>query len=676
MNTVMWFKIFIFLLLILPGALMLPAQEDSSFRNVVILKEVVVQQDGQLNNSREKKQGTDLQVSTDKLLERISGVSMIRRGNYAWEPTIRGLNAGQINVTISGMAIFGACTDRMDPVSSYIEPNNLKTVSVSYGVNNQSFGSTIGGGFNFKLKQPRLNNDKTFSGLAGVGFETNAYALQTLAALEYSGKRFAIRGNGIFRKAENYLAGGRSEIEFSQFSKWNGGLSAIYRLSENHTIHADYIQDEGWNIGYPALLMDVAFAKAKIASVSHRYQPHHKSLHHWETKWYFNTINHAMDDTHRPKDQIPVHMDMPGTSRTMGFYSELQWTHSGKHHVTARLNGYQNRLHAEMTMYPENAAPMFMLTMPDAQRSVIGLDVSDKVMLSEKIELVAGLRTDFAGSSLYSEAGKQTLSGMHSGNLNRNTLLYNAYLNGKYRVNDAGLVFAGVARAMRSATLQEMYGFYLFNRTDGYDYIGNPAVKNEASWNFSAGVQFGKNIIVAEGQIFAYLFNNYIAGMSMPGYSAMTYGAKGVKQYSNISSAALYGAEATLQVKPISFLTIRSSNTYSRGSDANNNALPLIAPFKSVNKVGVQWKGFHFSTDAEYAARQEHVSTAFYGELPSRSYFIVNLAAGKSVSLKETTLDVNIMLVNIFDRYYYSHMDILKTPRQGRNLVVHLTVNF
>ncbi|HRN58215.1 MAG TPA: TonB-dependent receptor plug domain-containing protein, partial [Agriterribacter sp.] len=121
----------VLLIVILFGAFTARAQEDTSFNTSITLQEVVVQHDARLRNSREKKHGTDLQTSSDQLLESIAGINMIKRGNYAWEPTIRGLNAGQVNVTISGMAVFGACTDRMDPASSYIEPNNLQSITVS-----------------------------------------------------------------------------------------------------------------------------------------------------------------------------------------------------------------------------------------------------------------------------------------------------------------------------------------------------------------------------------------------------------------------------------------------------------------------------------------------------------------------------------------------------------------
>src|SRR5690606_35269744 len=252
------------------------------------------------------------------MLSQIQGVHLIRRGNFAWEPTIRGLNGGQINTTIDGMFIFGACTDKMDPVSSYVEPANLHQVQVAYGPNAQEAGSGIGGGFNFQLLKARPDSGFYTHGTLALGLESNAPAMQTIATLQMGDKRWAVGANAVFRKGGNYSMGGGKEVDFSQYSKWNAGINTTYQLSKHHQLTAAYLQDEGYNIGYPALTMDVAFAKAKIASLTHTYICGHRSLYRWENKVYYNFIDHAMDDTKRPQHLVPMHMDMPGKSRTIG----------------------------------------------------------------------------------------------------------------------------------------------------------------------------------------------------------------------------------------------------------------------------------------------------------------------------------------------------------------------
>src|SRR5690606_39707052 len=57
----------------------------------------------------------------DHYLEKASFINMIRRGSYAWEPFINGMASERNVITIDGMRIYGACTDKMDPVTSYVE---------------------------------------------------------------------------------------------------------------------------------------------------------------------------------------------------------------------------------------------------------------------------------------------------------------------------------------------------------------------------------------------------------------------------------------------------------------------------------------------------------------------------------------------------------------------------
>lgn len=176
---------------------------DSTLKNI-LLHEVVVVREGGIAATNQREQRNSLQASTDKLLERIPGVQMVRRGSYAWEPTLRSLNGGQINVTIDGMHIFGACTDRMDPVSAYIEPNNLSRVTTHFGPDFGTYGSSVGGGIDFKLSEASPGERQRLSGTWGVGYETNARAARTLGSLRYSDRRLALDANAIFRKSANY----------------------------------------------------------------------------------------------------------------------------------------------------------------------------------------------------------------------------------------------------------------------------------------------------------------------------------------------------------------------------------------------------------------------------------------------------------------------------------------
>src|SRR5690554_865327 len=339
--------------------------QDDTLTSAQNYKEIVIQ--GQKKKNKDKT-ALQLQASTDKLLSTTPGITLIKRGNFALEPTIRGLNAGQINMTIDGMQMFGACTDRMDPISSYIEPANLEKIQLSTNLDEGQTGSAIGGGINFALMKAQLGAPTKFSGKVGAGYQTNANNIQTLGTFQYSTKRWALLVNGIYRKADNYHAANRKEVLFSQFEKWNAGANLMIALNEKNRLALDYIQDEGYDIGYPALTMDVGFAKAYISALTHTFENNSNVLRRIETKLFFNFIDHAMDDTKRPAELVPMHMDMPGTSRTFGMYSKAKLMMGAKHLVSLQVNAFQNDLHAEMTMYPDVGSEMFMLTIPDGQR--------------------------------------------------------------------------------------------------------------------------------------------------------------------------------------------------------------------------------------------------------------------------------------------------------------------
>src|SRR5690606_162434 len=172
-------------------------QEQDSLKHVEIEEVVVTSQVG-VNKQLEKELRASKQANIDQLLDRIAGVQMIRRGAYAWEPTIRSLNAAQINLSIDGMAIFGACTDRMDPISSYIEPSNLQQINVNLEPSFNNYAGGMAGGMNFKLANPDLSKVPQLNGMLGTGYESNSQAVQTLASLQYSTEKFAFLVNGIF----------------------------------------------------------------------------------------------------------------------------------------------------------------------------------------------------------------------------------------------------------------------------------------------------------------------------------------------------------------------------------------------------------------------------------------------------------------------------------------------
>jgi iron complex outermembrane receptor protein len=387
-----------------------------------------------------------------------------------------------------------------------------------------------------------------------------------------------------------------------------------------------------------------------------------------ETSLYVNNINHAMDDTKRPATQISMHMDMPGHSRTAGHFTQasVQLPHQN---MQFRFENFINRWHAEMTMY-DNAGAMFMRTIPDAQRLVSGVDVSDAISINRLLSLVLGGRAEYSTSSVFSQSGKNQLSSIYNGNPARNDFLWNAYLQSNFSISNQVQAFVKTARALRAPTLKELYAVYLFDRVDDHEYLGNPALRNESAFNIELGASYRSSKWSVSAKGFGYFFQNYIAGAIMPGATPIM-GAAGVKQYENLNRAQITGGELAGKVLFSKKISFSSTGTYQQGKDGNGNALPMISPLHMANKI--EWMptaSWTLFAESVYAAAQNKASI-FYGEKSTPSFDVLNAGVVKIFPFKTYKIIAGLHALNLFNRYYYEHLDVIQLPRPGRNFVVH-----
>ena len=378
------------------------SQEADSLKTKELKEVLVVGTKAALHEKQTKTLAT-----LDEFLQKSTKVDLIKRGAYAWEPIINGMATERTVVTIDGMRIFGACTDKMDPVTSYVEVSNLSEATISSGQQGSCHGNTIGGSIDLKRSQRQFTN-AGWEFFVNSGYETNNRQKIIGSAINYADSLFYVDTDVMFRDAENYKGGNDKEIHFSQFRKLNLSATSGYKLASNKNIEASVIFDRATDVGYPALPMDVSLAEALITSVKFNYKPNLEQIDNWETKLYFNTITHTMDDTKRP--DVPIHMDMPGWSDTYGFYSKVNGKYK-KHQFLANLNSFYNRSVAEMTMYPSdpNENLMFMYTWPDVRTLYTGIYLEDNFEINCHSNLKFTTNLGFHNNNVASDFGLQSL---------------------------------------------------------------------------------------------------------------------------------------------------------------------------------------------------------------------------------------------------------------------------
>jgi|JI7StandDraft_1071085.scaffolds.fasta_scaffold03898_2 iron complex outermembrane receptor protein len=636
--------------------------------NEVIVCEHFLQQDDVFNFYRNNKSAT-----TEEILLRMPGISLIRRGSYGMEPMLRGYSAGQINLTLDGMKIVGACTDKMDPVNIYVEPANLQSLQVATGASGSGMGSTLGGGINMALKEPEfLCNNKPYIGF-NSGYNTINKSTSNSLFLNLNNNKIAWRISGAYRNANDYKTGGSISVPFSGYEKTNVASAIIWQVSEKHSLKADYLDDRGWNIGFPALTMDVGYAHASIASLTHNFQNDKNFFQSIKSKVYYNTIWHSMDDTRRPF--VPMHMDMPGESKTMGYFSEFIIKKIQKHTIAGRADASHSFTRAEMTMYPINEPAMFMLTLPDNYRINTGFFLKDDIKIDSVQLLSVSGRVDRMLSVMDSEFGKKQWSVFGSFPLQRVFYTSNIQLAYNRILSKSTSVKAGIGYAERAPTPNELYGYYLFNRLDNFDYTGNLLLKKEQAKQAEIEVNMVQKRTIVQAVFYYHHINNYILGELNPTWVAMTIGARGVKSYTNLSFARIYGGDFTFSYLFNKHLEHISTAKITIGADADRKALPQMPPLKCLHAFKFKKKGWFVQPEAEWALPQ-YRNNASFGEMETETFSIFNLRLGYKFNTGGHAVHFSTSIENITDRTYREHLDFSAVTRPGRSFIFNLSYSF
>lgn len=606
--------------------------------------------------------------SLDAYLESNNAINMIKRGAYAWEPMLNGMATERSVVTIDGMRIYGACTDKMDPITSYVEITNLSKANIHSGQSGAANGATIAGSIDL-LRRTSGFGAKTFKGSVFTGWESANEQKILGTTLQHSGENFFADVDFTYRDANNYKAGGGQEILYSQFTKYNFSATSGFKINPHQKVIASLIYDKAIDVGYPALPMDVAKAEAIIGSVQY---DHHLGLplaDYWQTKLYYNEVTHIMDDTKRPV--VPIRMDMPGWTKTFGYYSKLNGT-VGNHTWMANLSGHYNKSLAEMTMFSNNTneRDMFMLTWPGVHTIYNSLFLEDKLQINDKWNALITIGSALHINNVRSDFGYESLAIFYPAmQRNKTRWLKNGAVKMNYQKEKWQFSF-GTGYGERAPSVSEGYGFYLFNSADRYDYIGNPNMVNEKSLEFNISSTFTTSAFTVKAQADYFRIYDYIIGFNHSDFIPMTIGAAGVRMYGQLPVANIFNASLTADYKITDALQWSGKMVYRRGAAGDLN-LPQIQPLS----YGANLKYQHQQITAELGAEGSIAQTKYgktFGEIPAVAYTIFNLAAAKQFDFAKQKIVLKAGVENLFDRYYTTFADWNRVPRMGRNVFVNV----
>lgn len=610
-------------------------------------------------------------VSVDEYLASSNNISFIKRGAYAWESLLNNMSTERSSVTIDGMHVFGACTDKMDPITSYVESNNLSTIDIKSGQEGSMHGATVAGSIDLKRKNTSFSYESQWRGAYQTGYELNNKQFFNLGNLSFASEKFVADGSIAYRKAGNYYDGDDQELKHSQYQKFNSSLGLAYKTSPLASVRVDAIFDVAKDVGYPALPMDLWLSRAFITSASYKQLFEEGVLRVWDIKFYFNAIEHYMDDTTRPENL--VHMDMPGWSTTYGLTSKINLK-GEKLSSEIQLNAYHNLSIAEMRMYPQDRSErtMFAYSWPWVTTIFTGLSAHNAWEVSEQSQV------NFGGSlglnynySKYAEFNWI----FHPGAPQEKTrFLPNLYIG--YEWNTDRFNFAlGTGYGHRAPSVSEGYGYYIYNSFDRYDYVGNPDLKNEISYELNVSAGYEGEKINIQAKVNYFHIQNYIIGRILSLGSPMNYQSVGVKGYTSLEYATLLNYSLTANYAILQDLHWKGTLTYARGKDNKEGNLPFIRPlsYQTTLHFRHQNLGLQISLNGDFT---QYNYSPEYGENEIPSYTVWNVSADYTFYIKNVRAVVQVGAENLLNETYTTYADWGNIPRMGRNIFTSLKFSF
>jgi len=613
-------------------------------------------------------------------LRSIPNVSGVRKGGVAVDPVIRGFKFSQINVILdNGVKIENACPNRMDPVSSHVEAEDVENIEVIKGPFVLKYGPALGGVINLVSKKPHPFEKFEMHADALYGFETNWNGQKEHVSVWGGNKKIYFMLNGGYSDYGNYQSGNASRHDTtfnSSFRKYNYGATLGYSPKKNHSINLSYNEIHGRDILYPALPMDEKSDDTRLIALDYNAVDLSNIIKSLNVKIYYSYVDHVMDNNHRSgwdsKQMISVVEALNiGGRAEMGIQIK-------KHKVFVGLD-YEN-------INKDGARTMTMLMMgtttikkanlwKEAKTQNIGLFAEYKTFFSYW-ELDAALRLDYnlASSEDTLRLIKNDIS--YFNDVSSNYFNFSISAGITKEIAKGLYVSLALGRGTRSPNMLERFIKLMTVGYDNFDYLGNPQLKPENNNEADITIKYSNEKIgnFYLNGFYSYV-QDYIGAIMLPSSVVMpqTSGVLGVKQFVNVKAVGFTGGEfgysttekykwggsvvAAFTYGYIPSVTkyIVTGNNVTGDTVLKNDALSEIPPLETTVSLFYKFlKGKLIpKISARIVADQRHVSDASY-EPYTPGFALLNFSINYNI-IKYVSVSAGVN--NIFDRAYYEHLN-------------------
>lgn len=646
-------------------------------------------------------------------LRNINGMSGIRKGGASIDPVIRGYRFSQLNVIAdNGMHVEGGCPNRMDPVVSHLEPDDIESIEIVKGPYSLKYGPGFGGTIQMNTYKPKPFETFQAHARLRTTFNSNPMGFGQYAQITGGNKRVYFGVSGSYKDYNDYKDGNGNTVS-SSFRKYNYSADLAIVPVKNHELLLSFHQNMARDLKFPALMMDEIEDNTTLLSMDYTINSTGQAINKTVVKLFHSDVFHNMDNSFRKAYSEVV----PPNKGKMQSVALVDATYTGgridmdygfkKHLFTSGIDVSN----ATKDGSRETTMIMVMNEMETITKKMANLWLDAHIMNAalfteykttlNKWKMNAAARFDYnmAGSGDTLVIKKDDKTYFENASVSALNFSLNAGL--EYDLSDNIAFSLYLGRGMRSPDMTERYIKFLTVGFDNYDYLGNPSLKPETNnqADFITDINAGKAGKL-KLDIFASLVNNYITGLPVPASVATpkSMGALGVKQFNNAGNACFYGFDASYNSERFygfsaivaatytyAILEKATKNIIEDGQvtgqvEVKNDAINEIPPLEArinLNYICLNEK-LQLNAGLRLAAAQNHVSQAFY-EATTPAYTLVDASlAYKPVKWMSFSAGVQ----NLLNEAYFDHLNRRVTGttdkiyEPGRSFFANLVFNF
>ena len=584
----------------------------------------------------------------EALFKQSPSISLVRRSGIANDVIVRGQKKDNINVTIDGAKVCGACPNRMDPPISHVLTNNIDYIEINEGPYNvEDFGV-----LSADVKIHTIKPTKDFSGDIDLGFGSWGYKK---GAFSLSGGTDSVRfllsgsvengeqykdgdGNNFAQQQDKYIAShpgtaGMGYLpdkrDMDAFTKKTLMAKLFWDITDTQELRLSYTANRSDDILYPNTPMDANYDDSDIYNIEYIV----KDLGTYSKKLSFNLyqseVDHPMSNQNRKSSMSKGVIKHWLTTKMQGakMKNELEISnHALTVGVDYSLRNWDGKYYKNDHPFPNPTHANFH-SIWDVDTKNIALFMKDKINMDQLV-LDLGLRYDDTRVSTERPGVEDNDYSGFGGNVFAT-----------YHLNENIKYFAGVGISSRVPDGKELY-FHTKGPTG--QEVGNPDLKKVVNIEYDAGTELIFEDVTLKAKVFYSDLSDYIV------YNATN------KKFENID-ATIWGIELSGTYIATDSLYIDYGLSYQRGEKENallgqsDKDLPEIPPLK-VNLA------LNYEYDSSLALKAEMIASSKWsnfdednGEQELDAYGVFNLKGTKTFN---DNIELTIGIDNIFDKTY------------------------